>query len=91
MRWFYTLGASALLATGLFAAATDTPDVKIVEEIVANVRPSDEALKTIQQYLSMAEIFTSHTSLPARAARKSSNLLFFVMGVERFRRPIRDQ
>jgi len=40
MRWFYTLGASALLATGLSAAATDTPDVKVVEEIVAKVNGS---------------------------------------------------
>jgi len=38
MRWFYSLGVSALLTTGLFAAAaTDTPDVKVVEEIVAKV------------------------------------------------------
>ena len=38
MRLFYTFGAAALLATGLFAAATtDTPDVKVVEEIVAKV------------------------------------------------------
>jgi hypothetical protein len=38
MRLFYTLGAFALFATGMFAAAaTDTPDVKVVEEIVAKV------------------------------------------------------
>jgi hypothetical protein len=38
MRFFYMLGASALMATGLFAAATtDTPDVKVIEEIVAKV------------------------------------------------------
>ncbi len=38
MRLIYTLGAAALLATGMLAAATtDTPDVKVVEEIVAKV------------------------------------------------------
>jgi parvulin-like peptidyl-prolyl isomerase len=38
MRSFYTFGAAALLATGVLAAATtDTPDVKVVEEIVAKV------------------------------------------------------
>src|SRR5579864_4783779 len=38
MRLIYTFGAAALLATGMLAAATtDTPDVKVVEEIVAKV------------------------------------------------------
>lgn len=38
MRLFYPLGAAALLATGILtAASTDTPDVKVVEEIVAKV------------------------------------------------------
>ena len=38
MRLFYPLGAAALLATGILSAAsTDTPDVKVVEEIVAKV------------------------------------------------------
>jgi peptidyl-prolyl cis-trans isomerase SurA len=38
MRLFYTFGAVALFATGVLgAAATDTPDVKVVEEIVAKV------------------------------------------------------
>ena len=38
MRLTYTFGAAALLATGILtAASTDTPDVKVVEEIVAKV------------------------------------------------------
>ncbi len=38
MRLIYTFGAAALLATGMLSAAsTDTPDVKVVEEIVAKV------------------------------------------------------
>ena len=38
MRLIYIFGASALLATGTLAAATtETPDVKVVEEIVAKV------------------------------------------------------
>ncbi len=38
MRLIYSFGAAALLATGMLAAATtDTPDVKVVEEIVAKV------------------------------------------------------
>ena len=38
MRLTYTFGAAALLATGMLtAASTDTPDVKVVEEIVAKV------------------------------------------------------
>ena len=38
MRFLCLTGAAALLATGAFAAATtDTPDVKVVEEIVAKV------------------------------------------------------
>lgn len=36
MRLMYTFGAAAL-ATGLLMAATDTPEVKVVEEIVAKV------------------------------------------------------
>ena len=38
MRLIYIFGAAALLATGVLTAATsDTPDVKVVEEIVAKV------------------------------------------------------
>jgi peptidyl-prolyl cis-trans isomerase SurA len=38
MRLTYTFGAAALFVTGILAAATtDTPDVKVVEEIVAKV------------------------------------------------------
>jgi len=38
MRLLYTFGAAALFATSMFAAgAVDTPDVKVVEEIVAKV------------------------------------------------------
>ena len=39
MRLLYTFGAVALLAKGMLGAAatTDTPDVKVVEEIVAKV------------------------------------------------------
>ncbi len=38
MRLIYTFGAAALLFTGMLSAAsTDTPDVKVVEEIVAKV------------------------------------------------------
>jgi peptidyl-prolyl cis-trans isomerase SurA len=37
MRSLYLFGASALLATGVFGATSDTPDVKVVEEIVAKV------------------------------------------------------
>jgi parvulin-like peptidyl-prolyl isomerase len=40
MRLFHSFGAMALFATGVFAAATDTPDVKVVEEIVAKVNGS---------------------------------------------------
>jgi len=38
MRLTYTFGAAALLATGMLtAASTETPDVKVVEEIVCKV------------------------------------------------------
>jgi parvulin-like peptidyl-prolyl isomerase len=38
MRLIHTLGAAALLSAGMLTAAvTDTPDVKVVEEIVAKV------------------------------------------------------
>jgi len=36
MRLIYTFGAAAL-ATGLLTAATETPEIKVVEEIVAKV------------------------------------------------------